>query len=95
MGKILSTFVTAGFASMIFSGIASAQTAQPDDFGKASLMSISQIAAQVEKNGYKVLEVEMDDGQYEISAVDTKGMRVEADFNPWTGEPVSGWRRDD
>jgi hypothetical protein len=95
MGNILSTIAAAGLASIIFSGIANAQTIQSAGSGTADWMSISQIIKKIEGNGYKVREVEMDDGLYEISAVDANGMRVQADFNPATGEPVRGWRYDD
>ena len=95
MGNILSTTVAAGLASIIFSGIATAQAIQSAEPGKAQWMSIPEIVTKIEGSGYKVREVDMDEGLYEISAVDANGMRVEADFNPATGEPLRGWRQDD
>ncbi|NKC51709.1 PepSY domain-containing protein [Ochrobactrum cytisi] len=56
---------------------------------------MNQIVAKVEGNSYKVHKTEIDDGLYEISAVDANGMRVEAEFNPMTGEPVRNWHHDD
>jgi hypothetical protein len=49
----------------------------------------------VEGQGYRVIEIEIDDGAYEVKAVDANGVRVEADLDPSTGEPFRGWRQDD
>lgn len=56
---------------------------------------MSEVAAKVEGQGYRVLEIEIDDGVYEVKAVDSRGFRVEADLDPSTGEPTRGWKQDD
>jgi hypothetical protein len=38
--------------------------------------------------GYKVRQVKVEDGCYEIYAVDKNGQRIEAYFNPVTAEVV-------
>ena len=93
------TLSLAAFAAILVAGgVASAQTAgngDPRNAPRAGWMSMSEIAAKVEGQGYRVLEIEIDDGAYEIKAVDAKGLRVEADLDPSTGEPIRGWRQDD
>lgn len=99
MRKTLSPAAFAAFAAILVAGsVASAQTAgngNPQNAPRAGWMSMSDIAAKVEGQGYRVLEIEIDDGAYEIKAVDAKGLRVEADLDPSTGEPIRGWRQDD
>lgn len=99
MRNILSTTVAAGLAvAVLTGGIASAQTTRTDEprnAQNANWMSMSEIISKVEGEGYKVHEVEIDDGLYEIKATDSSGLRVEADLDPTTGEPVRDWRQDD
>jgi len=49
-------------------------------------MSVSQISAKLEAMGYDIREIEIEDGVYEVEAVDKNGMRVEAYVHPATGE---------
>lgn len=98
MRTILSTTAIAGLAAVLVAGgIASAQTVRPDDSRqapRAGWMSVGEIVAKIEGQGYKVHEVEIDDGAYEVKAVDANGMRVEVDLDPSTGEPLRDWRQD-
>jgi hypothetical protein len=48
-------------------------------------MSIAQIAAMLEEQGYSVLEVELERGHYDVEMIDANGMRVEAWLDPATG----------
>ena len=99
MRSILATTAIAGLAAILVAGgIASAQTVRTDDSinaPRAGWMRIGEIAAKLEGQGYRVLGIEIDDGVYEVKAVDANGMRVEADLDPSTGEPFRGWRQDD
>ncbi len=99
MRNIHSTAVIASLAALLVAGgVASAQTVRTDDSRnapRAGWMSVSEIAAKIEGQGYRVIGIEIDDGAYEVKAVDTNGMRVEADLDPSTGEPFRGWRQDD
>lgn len=99
MRKTLSQTALAAFAAILVAGgVAAAQNAgngNSQNAPRAGWMSMSEIAAKVEGQGYRVLEIEIDDGAYEIKAVDANGLRVEADLDPSTGEPIRGWRQDD
>ena len=95
----ISPFTTViGLAALLAAGAASAQTAIPDtsrNTPRPAGMSISEIVAKIEGQGYSVREIETDDGVYEVKAIDANGMRVEADLDPSTGEPIRGWKQDD
>jgi hypothetical protein len=51
-------------------------------------MSIANVQAKAEGMGYKVRQVKIEDGCYEIYAIDKDGNRVEAYLNPVTAEIV-------
>ena len=57
-------------------------------------MSIAQVATMLEDQGYRVLEVELEHGRYDVEMIDANGMKVEAYLNPVTGE-VLPYRDDD
>ena len=99
MRNILSTSIVAGVAAIVVAiGVASAQTAGSGDSRNATAtgwMSIGEVVTKLEGQGYKVLGIEIDDGAFEVKAVDANGMRVEADLDPSTGEPLRGWKQDD
>lgn len=59
-----------------------------------SAMTISDVAAKLESQGYSVRAIELDDGFYEVKVVNRQGARLKADLNVATGEPVGGWRND-
>ncbi len=64
----------------------------------ADWMSVSALATKLEGQGYRIREIEIDDGYYEVEMVDANGLRVEAYLDPVSGEPVRGERygeRDD
>jgi hypothetical protein len=69
-----------------------------DDFFKTRLnvpadqwMSPSQIAEKLGEKGYRVLEIESDDGAYEVEMVDKNGTRIEAHVHPATAELIYGY----
>lgn len=52
-------------------------------------MSVSDLAAKLEAQGYQVLEIEREDGRYyEVEMRDANGLKVEAHLNATTGEPL-------
>lgn len=51
-------------------------------------LSIAEISAKAAALGYQVREIEIDDGCYEIHAIDRNGIRVEAYLHPVTAEVV-------
>jgi Peptidase propeptide and YPEB domain len=54
-------------------------------------MSPSQIAEKLSEKGYRVLEIESDDGAYEVEMVDNNGTRIEAHVHPATAELIYGY----
>jgi hypothetical protein len=57
-------------------------------------MSIGQISTMLEGQGYKVLEIELERGRYDVEMLDGQGRKVEAYLDPATGE-VLPYRDDD
>ena len=52
-------------------------------------MSVSDVAAKLEAQGYQVLEIEREDGRYyEAKMRDANGLKVEAYLDASTGEPL-------
>lgn len=78
---------------LILAGTAGAALAGNDgrqrfniDAPRDQWMSVAQIAEKYEAQGFKVRQVELDDGVYEIYAVNAQGLRLEAYVHPVTGE---------
>lgn len=57
-------------------------------------LSVSQIATMLEKQGYSILDIELERGHYDVEMIDNNGMRVEAYLDPTTGA-VLPYRDDD
>lgn len=55
-------------------------------------LSISDVIKKIEGQGYKVHEIEADDGAYEFEGTNADGVRVEAHVHPATGEILKGYR---
>ena len=51
-------------------------------------MAVDAVKAKFEGQGYSVRKVEIDDGCYEVYAIDKAGMKVETYVNPVTAEVV-------
>ena len=49
-------------------------------------LSPTQITEKLDQKGYKVTEIEVDDGSYEVEMTDMNGVRVDAHVHPETGE---------
>jgi hypothetical protein len=54
-------------------------------------LSPAQISEKLVGQGYKVTEIESDDGAYEVDLVDKNGTRIEAHVHPATGELLVGY----
>jgi len=54
-------------------------------------LSPSQISEKLSAQGYKVSEIETDDGTYEVDLVDKNGTRIEEHVHPATGELLVGY----
>ena len=54
-------------------------------------LSPTQITEKLDRKGYKVTEIEVDDGSYEVEMTDKNGVRVDAHVHPETGELPLGY----
>ncbi len=54
-------------------------------------LSPSEIADKLAGQGYKVLEIESDDGAYEVEMLDKNGVKVETHVHPVTGALLPGY----
>jgi hypothetical protein len=57
-------------------------------------LSPAQITDKLVAAGYKVTEIEADDGAYEVDLLDKNGIRVEGHVHPATGELLTGYDND-
>ncbi|MFA5902017.1 MAG: PepSY domain-containing protein [Hyphomicrobium sp.] len=51
----------------------------------------AQLSDKLVAQGYKVREIEVDDGAYEVDLVDKNGTRIEAHVHPATGDILVGY----
>ncbi|KWT66820.1 PepSY domain-containing protein [Hyphomicrobium sulfonivorans] len=58
---------------------------------RAQWLSPDQVGEKLRAAGYKVLEIETDDGVYEVELVDQHGTRIDAHVHPKTGEILVGY----
>jgi hypothetical protein len=49
-------------------------------------LPVSEVVQKIEAKGFKVREIEADDGVYEFEATDSSGARIEGHAHPATGE---------
>lgn len=49
-------------------------------------LSPAQTVEKLTAQGYRVREIEADDGVYEVELIDRNGVRIEVDVHPATGE---------
>jgi hypothetical protein len=49
-------------------------------------LSATEVAQKIEAKGFKIREIEADDGVYEFEAIDSNGARVDGHAHPATGE---------
>jgi hypothetical protein len=57
-------------------------------------LSPAQISEKLDQKGYKVTEIEVDDGAYEVEMTDKSGVRIDAHVHPETGEVLLGYDDD-
>ena len=61
---------------------------------KDKWLSPTQITEKLDQKGYKVTEIEVDDGAYEVEMTDKNGVRIDAHIQPETGELLTGYDDD-
>ncbi|WP_346898530.1 PepSY domain-containing protein [uncultured Roseibium sp.] len=79
-----------GFAGAALASEGHAKIDAPRD----QWMSVDQITQKMTAEGYKVRRVKVEDGAYEVYALDANGKRVEAIVHPVTGQ-ILGNDQDD
>jgi hypothetical protein len=70
-----------------------------DDYFKSGRLNVpreqwlspAQLSEKLVAQGYKVTEIEADDGAYEVDLIDKNGTRVETHVHPATGELLVGY----
>ena len=78
--------------SLLSFALASSALARDDDYvgplnvPRDQWLPISEVVKKLEGQGYRVHEIEADDGAYEFEATDQAGARVEGYAHPATGE---------
>ena len=68
----------------------SAYAAAKCDVPVAEWQPREALEAQLTSQGWQVRTIKTEDGCYEVYAIDAKGEKIEAYFNPKTFEPAGG-----
>lgn len=83
MNKII---LAAAVFTSVFAGIARAEDAHDcGNVPQEKWMSKDALTEKAKSMGYEVRKIKAEDGCYEVYAIDAKGNKVEALFNPETG----------
>lgn len=81
-------------AALLLSGASAAFASDRCDVPMAQWQPREALQQKLEADGWKVTRIKNDDGCYEAHAIDEKGQRVEASFDPRTFELVKFERKD-
>ena len=79
-------------ASLLSLALVTPAFADDDDYAgplnvpRDQWLPVSEVVQKIEAKGYKIREIEADDGVYEFEAIDSTGARVEGHAHPATGE---------
>ena len=90
----MKTALVAISAALAFTSVATAQAPSAAQ-GSNDWMSVSALSSQLEAQGYTILEIDRDDGRYEVEMRDTAGVKYEAKINRTTGVIIERQRDDD
>lgn len=69
-------------------GMAFASSDNRCNIPMAEWQPVAALQQKLQNDGWKVNRIKTDDGCYEVYAIDDKGRRIEAYFNPKTFETV-------
>lgn len=64
------------------------------DAPRENWLDHAQLERSVRSRGYEVRKIEIDDGRYEVDAIDPDGQRVEMHVDPLTGKILKVERDD-
>lgn len=90
MRTIISIAAAGAIAASLFAAPAFAQAVSA-----RAEQSVAQIATSLTERGYQVIEVERDDGHYEVKAIASNGQCVELDVDRRSGDVIRTKRDDD
>lgn len=82
-------------ASILSLALAAPAFAGDDDYAgllnvpREQWLSTSDVVQKLEAKGFKVREIEADDGAYEFEATDASGARIEGHAHPATAEVLN------
>jgi len=89
MRKFLAPALALLFIALATPGYA--DPAQRLNVPRDQWLSPAQISEKLTAQGYKVTEIETDDGAYEVDLIDKNGTRIETHVHPATGELLIGY----
>ncbi len=89
----MTKLVRATAAALLFAAFA--MPAQAQTTTAAGDLSLSQVEQRLSQQGFRVLEIERDDGRYEVKAFNSAGQCVELDVNRRSGDIIRTERDDD
>jgi hypothetical protein len=85
----MKKLLTASILTFALAGVAYADDDYAGPVPRDQWMPASQVTQKLEAKGFKVLEIEADDGVYEFDAIDASGARIEGHAHPATGEVLN------
>lgn len=85
----MKKLLTASILTFALAGAAYADDDYAGPVPRDQWLSPSSVTQQLEAKGFKVRELEADDGQYEFEGTDASGTRVEGRVHPATGEVLN------
>ncbi|MGE0739986.1 MAG: PepSY domain-containing protein [Hyphomonadaceae bacterium] len=92
----MRNFITAAGAAVVAISLFSAPLAfAQSTSAQASDMSLGQIETRLTDRGFRVLEIERDDGHYEVKALNPQGQCVELDVDRRSGDVLRTKTDDD
>ena len=89
----MTKLVRATAAALLFAAFA--MPAQAQTTTAAGDLSLSQVEQRLSQQGFRVLEIERDDGRYEVKAFNSAGQCVELDVTRRSGDIIRTERDDD
>lgn len=92
-------FLLAAVAALSLAIAAPTASFAIDDWIKGNRLNVPQdqwlapsaIADKLASQGYKVLEIESDDGAYEVEMLDKNGVKIDTHVHPATAELLPGY----
>lgn len=82
----ITTALVAGSLALIAPAVAQRLNVPANDW-----LSTAEVTEKLSANGYKVIEIESDDGAYDVEMVDKNGVRIDTHVHPATGEILRGY----